>query len=121
MKAETRKEAEGRHGREQARQEGERRQAETLIDLASMWRRERLRGGWCWSREEKGDSEVRGVGRKWFSCRAGRWSVSFRTGVVGSQLVAWEAGDKNELQKPGARLCGSLPHGSSLSTRTRIL
>lgn len=44
MGVKTRKEAEGRHEREQARQEGERRQAETLIDLASTGRREKFLG-----------------------------------------------------------------------------
>jgi hypothetical protein len=51
------------------------------------------------------------VGRKWLSCRAGRCGVSFGTPVVGSQVVAWEAGNKGGLQMPGARLCGSLPRG----------
>lgn len=99
-----------RGGIEENRQDrrGERRRAETPIDLASTGRRERLLGGWWWSRKEEGNSEVKGVGRKWFGC-GGRCSVSFGNGVVGSQVVAWEAGGKSGLQMPGARLCGSLP------------
>lgn len=43
---------------------GERRQAETLTDLASVGSGEKLLGERCRSRKEESNGEVKGVGRK---------------------------------------------------------